>query len=54
MTISTNELISELNALIRLTEAEAAVAASRTVQAVPVRRRARRACLQIEHYLSIG
>lgn len=33
MTISTNELISELNALIRLTEAEAAVAASRTVQA---------------------
>ena len=33
MTVSTNELIGELNALIRLTEAEAAVARSRVAQA---------------------
>lgn len=33
MTITTNELIAELNALIRLTEAEGAIARSRTLQA---------------------
>ena len=33
MSITTNELITELNALIRMTEAEAAIARSRTVQA---------------------
>lgn len=33
MTISTSELITELNAIIRLTEAEAAIARSRTAQA---------------------
>src|SRR5690606_229897 len=33
VSITTNELITELNALIRMTEAEAAIARSRTVQA---------------------
>ena len=33
MTITINELIAELNALVRMTEAEAAIARSRTVQA---------------------
>lgn len=33
MTISTTELIAELNTIIRLTEAEAAIARSRTIQA---------------------